>query len=109
MALIHFTKEGFEKAVNSGSLVAVDFWAPWCGPCQMLGPVIDKLAQEYEGRAIVGKVNTDEEQELAIGMGIMSIPTILFFKDGKEVARRVGIAPGVDPFQDFSGILDQNL
>lgn len=109
MALIHFSQEGFDKAVSSGGLVAVDFWASWCGPCMMLGPVIDKLAQEYEGRAVVGKVNVDEEQELAITHGVMSIPTVIFFKDGKEVERRVGVTPGVDPFQEFSGILEQNM
>ncbi|MCI8870224.1 MAG: thioredoxin [Lawsonibacter sp.] len=109
MALVHFSQEGFDKAVSSGALVAVDFWAAWCGPCQMLGPVIDKLAQEYEGRAVVGKVDVDQEQELAIRHGVMSIPTIIFFKDGQELERRVGIAPGVDPFQDLSGVLDRNM
>lgn len=109
MALIHFSREGFEQAMTCDSVVVVDFWAPWCGPCQMLGPMIDKLAQKYEGKAVVGKVNTDEEQELAISHGVMSIPTVIFFKNGKEVARRVGITPGVDPFQDFSDILEQNM
>ena len=71
----------------------VDFWADWCGPCRMLGPVIEDLADRYEGKAVVGKVNVDEEQELAVRYGVMSIPTVIFFKDGKEIHREVGALP----------------
>ena len=109
MALLHFSKEGFEKALSSGQLVFVDFWAEWCGPCRMVGPVIDKLAEAYEGKVLVGKVDIESERALAIKNGVMSIPTMVLFKDGKEVARRVGLAPGVDPFQDLSALLDQYL
>lgn len=64
--MIHFNKETFDKSLEEGKLMMVDFWADWCGPCQMLGPVIESLAEKYEGKAIVGKVNTDEEGELAM-------------------------------------------
>ena len=87
--MMHFNKESFEQAVNSGKLVMVDFWASWCGPCRMLSPVIDGLDKRYEGKVVIAKVNVDEEQELAITNGVMSIPTVVFFKDGKEIDRKV--------------------
>ena len=103
--MVHFSKEGFDKALNEGKLMMVDFWASWCGPCRMLGPVIEDLAGRYEGRAVVGKVNVDDEQELAIRYGVMSIPTVIFFKDGKEIDRKVGVQPaGV-----YTQTLDANL
>lgn len=71
----------------------VDFWASWCGPCKMLAPTVDKLAEKYDGKVIVGKVDVDEEQELARQFGVMSIPTVVLFKDGKEVQRTVGVQP----------------
>ena len=91
--MIHFTKETFEKALDEGGLMMVDFWAEWCGPCRMLGPVIESLAEQYEGRAVVGKINTDEEGELAVRFGIAGIPTVIFFKDGREIERLVGVMP----------------
>ena len=103
--LVHFSKDGFDKALNDGKLMMVDFWASWCGPCKMLGPVIDDLAKQYEGKAVVGKVNVDEEQELAIRYGVMSIPTVIFFKDGKEIDRKVGVMPA----GAFTQVLDSNL
>jgi len=102
---VHFNKEGFDKALTSGQLLMVDFWADWCGPCKMLAPVIEGLGDEYEGKAIVGKINVDEEQELAIRYGVMSIPTVIFFKDGEEVARKVGVLPGTE----FTAVLDNYL
>ena len=89
--MTHFNKESFDKALDQGKLMMVDFWADWCGPCRMLGPVIKDLADRYEGKAVVGKVNVDDEQELAIRYGVMSIPTVIFFKDGKEVDRIRGL------------------
>lgn len=103
--MIHFDQKTFDEALNEGGLMLVDFWAEWCGPCQMLGPVIESLAEEYEGRAVVGKVNTDEEQELAIRYRVMNIPTVLFFKDGREIERRVGVMPP----DAFVQILEENL
>ena len=102
---VHFNKEGFDKALTSGQLLMVDFWADWCGPCKMLAPVIEGLGDEYEGKAIVGKINVDEEQELAIRYGVMSIPTVIFFKDGEEVARKVGVLPAAQ----FTQVLDNYL
>ena len=102
---VHFNKEGFEKALASGQLLMVDFWADWCGPCKMLAPVIEGLGDEYEGKAIVGKINVDDEQELAIRYGVMSIPTVIFFKDGEEVARKVGVVPAAQ----FTEVLDNYL
>lgn len=102
---VHFNKEGFDKALASGQLLMVDFWADWCGPCKMLAPVIEGLGDEYEGKAIVGKINVDEEQELAIRYGVMSIPTVIFFKDGEEVARKVGVLPAAQ----FTEVLDNYL
>ena len=102
---IHFNKEGFEKALASGQTVLVDFWASWCGPCKMLAPTIEALGEQYEGKAIVGKVDVDEEQELAIRNGVMSIPTVIFYKDGKEIARKVGVMPA----GAFTEILEANL
>ena len=105
MAAVHFSKDGFDKAVSSGGLVMADFWAAWCGPCRMLAPVVEQLAQDYQGRALVGKVNTDDEQELAIRYGIMNIPTVIFFKDGKEIDRKVGVMPPAA----YTAVLDANL
>ncbi len=88
---IDLTAANFEATVSAGVAV-VDFWAPWCGPCRMVAPIIEELAEEYEGKAKVCKVNTDEEQDLAVKFGIRSIPTILFLKDGKVVDQMVGAA-----------------
>lgn len=86
---IELTKENFVEHTQSG-VALVDFWAPWCGPCRMLSPVIDKLAEEFEGKAQVCKVNTDEQEELSAQFGIRSIPTMLFFKNGEVVDQMVG-------------------
>ena len=103
--MIQFNKESFDKALGEGKLMMVDFWADWCGPCQMLAPVIDQLAERYEGKVVSGKVNVDDEQELAIRYGVMSIPTVIFFKDGKEIDRKVGVMPG----DAFVQTLEKNL
>lgn len=105
MALYHFNDEGFQKALDSGSLVMVDFWATWCGPCRMLAPTVEKLAEQYEGKAIVGKVDTDAQPDLAQRFGIMSIPTVIFFKDGKEIERKVGVMPQ----SAYTAVLDSYL
>ncbi len=86
---IELTPENFEEVTNNG-VSLVDFWAPWCGPCRMLAPVIDELAQEFEGKANICKVNTDEQQDLAVKYGIRSIPTIIFMKNGEIVDQTVG-------------------
>ena len=94
MAELKITRENFENEVmKSNSPVLIDFWAPWCGPCRMMGPIIEQLAEEYEGKAKVGKVNVDEEGELSQAFGVMSIPTIVLVKDGKVVRQAVGARP----------------
>ena len=91
--MLHFSKDGFDKALSQGKLMMVDFWADWCGPCKMLSPVIESLADQYEGKVLVGKVNVDEQPELAGEFGVMSIPTLLVFEQGKLVRQAVGARP----------------
>ena len=94
MAEIVLTKENFEAEVlQSAKPVLVDFWATWCGPCRMLAPIIEELATEYEGKAVVGKVNIDEQPELAEVFQIQSIPTVLVFKNGQLADMAVGYRP----------------
>ena len=92
MAVAHLNKESFVELTSHG-LSMVDFWATWCGPCQALLPVIEELGQQLEGSVNVGKVNVDENRELAKEFRVMSIPTVIFFKDGEEVDRMVGASP----------------
>lgn len=105
MSVIHFNEQGFDTALAGGGLMMVDFWASWCGPCKMLSPVIDRIGEQYEGKALIGKVNVDEEQALALRYGVMSIPTVLFFRDGKEIDRKVGVMPP----EAFTAVLEENL
>ncbi len=94
MAEITITKENFEKEVLQSDVpVLVDFWAVWCGPCQMVGPILSEIAEENEGKLKVGKVNVDEQPELARQFGIMSIPTMMVFKDSEKVNQLVGAVP----------------
>ena len=89
-----YTRENFDHEVmNSDMPVLVDFYADWCGPCKMMGPVVEKIAKEYSGKAKVGKVNVDEQQELARQFGIMSIPSFVFIKNGKKVDQAMGAMP----------------
>ena len=91
---LQITDASFDEVVlKSGKPVLVDFWATWCGPCRMLGPVIEELATEYEGRVVVGKVDVDNNQEFAAKYGVRNIATVLVFKDGEVVGRQVGVAP----------------
>jgi thioredoxin 1 len=89
-----FTDNNFEAEVlKADKLSVIDFWAPWCGPCLALGPTIDALSKDYEGKVIVGKVNVDENPQLSINYGITSIPAVLFIKNGQVVDKQVGAAP----------------
>ena len=92
MSALHMSSEDFKRIVAEGKGGAVvDFWATCCGSCKMLGPTIEELADELEGKVVVGKVDVDENRDLAGEFGVMSIPTVIFFKDGKEVTRLVGV------------------
>ena len=90
MSAIHFTPEEFNKTITESPAI-VDFWATWCGPCKMLGPVIEQLADELDGKIPVGKLDVDECREIAMEYGVMSIPTVIYFKNGLEVKRFVGV------------------
>ena len=91
MSELRITKDNFEKEIiNSELPVLLDFWAPWCGPCRMIAPVIAQVAEKYAGKAKVGKVNVDEENDLAAAFGIVSIPTLVVLKGGKVVSRTTG-------------------
>ena len=85
-----FTDENVEQIIESGKPVMVDFWATWCGPCVAMGPMVDKLAEEYEGRVEIGKYNTDDGNDFCMAHRVMSVPTFIFLKDGTAVARLAG-------------------
>jgi thioredoxin 1 len=103
---IHVTDEAFEKTVIQSQVpVIVDFWAPWCTPCRMVAPILDKIAKDYSDKVIVAKVNTDENPDNAMKFGVQGIPTMLFFSGGKLIHRQVGAVPE----QNIREIVDQFL
>ena len=101
----NLTLKEFDQLVDEAPLAMIDFWAVWCGPCKMLSPAVEDIAGRYGDKVLVGKVNVDEEPELARRFGVMSIPTVVFLKNGREFDRKVGVMPQ----QAFTDVLDKNL
>lgn len=102
---LEITDSNFNNVISKNKTVLVDFWAEWCGPCRMIGPIIEELANEYEGKAIIGKLDVDSNQESSIKYGVRSIPTILTFKDGEIVDRQVGAVPK----ETLTNVIDSQL
>lgn len=102
---INVTDSNFADVVASGAVVLVDFWAPWCGPCRSLAPTVEKVAQQYEGRAVVAKCNVDECEDVPANLGIRSIPTLIYFKGGVEAARSMGAVPQSQIEQTLDSLL----
>lgn len=100
-----FTDQTAREAIESGKPVVIDFWATWCGPCIKLGPVVEELAEKYEGKAIIGKLNIDENDEIASENRVRNIPTVLFFKDGQLAERSVGLVKLSDLEEKLAKIL----
>jgi len=104
---VNIDDSNFDKIVLQAKIpVLVDFWAPWCGPCRMVAPVVEELAEEYDGRISFGKVNVDENPKAASQYGVMSIPTLLIFKDGKPVSNIVGFRPKAELEQSLDASLE---
>lgn len=100
------TNDNFkEEVLDNQGVALVDFWAEWCGPCKLIGPVIEELAGEYEGKALIGKLDVDENRDIAAEYGIMSIPTLLFFKNGEVVGKHVGLASKSDLKKKIDGFI----
>ena len=102
---VTITSENFEALKNGEQPLVVDLWAPWCGPCRMIGPVISELAKDYDGKIVVGKCNVDEEDDIAMELGVRNIPTILFFKGGQLVDKFVGAAQKATLDEKFRQLL----
>lgn len=97
--------EEFDELIKKDRYVLVDFWAAWCAPCRMVAPVIDKIAEQYGEKVTVAKVNVDDHQELSIRYGIQSIPTVIFFKEGRVASKEIG----VKPMSSFADMIDSNI
>ena len=102
---VEITDSNFNDIVSKNSVVLVDFWAEWCGPCRMIAPMIEELANDYDGKAVIGKLDVDNNQESSVKFGVRSIPTLLVFKDGEMVDRHVGAVPK----ETLSNSLDSKL
>ena len=98
-------KENFDEILKSDKPVLIDFWAEWCGPCRMVSPIIEELEREYDGSAVIGKVNVDEEAELALRYNVVSIPTVIIFKNGEQAEKIVGASS----YDEYAEALDKYL
>lgn len=105
MSVLHLNQPEFNEKVPAAPIAMVDFWATWCGPCKMLAPIIEQLGRDYEGKALIAKVDVDDNQGLAGTYGVMSIPTVIFFQNGKEIDRKVGVMSATA----YKQILDAHL
>ena len=105
---LEITDKNFNDIISKNKTVLVDFWAEWCGPCRIIGPVIEELANEYEGKAIIGKLDVDSNQESSVKYEVRSIPTIITFKDGKIVDRQVGAVPK-ETLKNVEGMLNKGI
>ena len=103
---IEFTDQTAKEAIESGKTVVIDFWATWCGPCVKLGPVVEELAEKYGDKAMIGKINIDEESDIVAECRIRSVPTVLFFKNGEMAARSVGLVSLADLEAHLLPLLD---
>ena len=99
------SSQEFDELIKNNRYVLVDFWAAWCAPCRMVAPVIDEIADKYSEKVRVAKVNVDDQQELSIRYGIQSIPTVIFFKEGKVASKEIG----VKPMSSFANMIDSNI
>lgn len=99
------TNENIAEVLASSKVVLVDFWAVWCGPCRALGPIVEEIASEFEGKIVIGKCNVDEAQDISMEYGIRSIPTIIFFKNGEPVDKTIGLEPKEEIVKRINSLL----